>query len=280
MNTNQINQLRYAGGAAVYDLNGDKIGTLTNVDPQGGYLVAQHGLFFPHDVYIPSSAVTNSDADGIYLNLSKDDLGDERYKTPPALSAESGMTQSTILGEVGANVTNNRDAIGERAAPVAPLGGTGVVPAELRTAGMGAETATANDITVPIREEELTARKQQTEQGRVHLHKDVVEQPETITVPVTREEVRVERVPVQGAAAGNIGPDVFEEKDIDVPVMGERVNVEKQARVGEEIHLHKREVTEQERFDGIVRRERVEVEGLDTMGNETAGTPNAPADRP
>lgn len=248
VNANGMNTPMLIEGTTIYDTSGDKVGTLNQYDAQGNYLVAQKGLLFPHDIYIPLSAVERSDADGIYLNLTREDLRDERYKTAPALSATSSMTQTAILDQDVAPPTTStsRSTVG--------------TPAR-------AETANQNDIEVPVREEELIARKQQGEVGRVHIHKDVVAEPESINVPVTREEVRVERVPVEGAAAGDIGPDAFQNKDIDVPVMSERVNVRKVARVGEEIHVHKQQVTEQERYDDTVRKERVEVEGLDQQGN-------------
>jgi uncharacterized protein (TIGR02271 family) len=120
---------------------------------------------------------------------------------------------------------------------------------------------------VPVREEELIARKQQVEEGRVHIHKDVVAEQETINVPVTHEEVRVERVPVEGAAASEISPDAFQNRDIDVPLMGETVTSEKVAHVSEEVHLHKQQVTGQKRVSDTVRKERVRVEGIDGQGD-------------
>lgn len=70
-----------------------------------------------------------------------------------------------------------------------------------------------------MREEELVVGKQVEEQGRVHVHKDVVSEQQTVSVPLQQERVTVERVAYSGdpAASG----DAFVERDIDVPVMGE-----------------------------------------------------------
>jgi hypothetical protein len=64
-------------GMTAYDANRVKIGTITAHNMQAGYFVAQKGIFFPHDVYIPVDAVTSTDASGVYLNLTNDQLGDE-----------------------------------------------------------------------------------------------------------------------------------------------------------------------------------------------------------
>lgn len=272
MNTNMASQQQFAEGTLVYDMNGDKVGKVSALDPQGNYLVVEKGALFPHELYVPANSVASSDANGIQLNLSKSDLKDERYKTQPALSAGSALAQSSVLNEDVGNVTNRRVGIVEEAAPVPPIAATGVGNQQMRGSNPSADTVSQNDISVPVWEEELIAQKQQVEEGRIHVHKDVVTEQQNITVPVTREEVRVERVPVEGAAAGNIGPDAFQGRDIEVPLTGETVSTEKVARVGEEIHLHKYQVTEQERLNGTVRKERVRVDGIDDQGG-------APLDR-
>ncbi len=120
------------------------------------------------------------------------------------------------------------------------------------------------DVRVPLMEEELVTDKQRVEEGRVHLHKDVVTEQQTINVPVTREEVHVERVPVSGNYDANTA-GAFQDKDIDVPVMGEEVVTEKRAHVVEEVRLRKDQVTENEQVSDTVRKERVVVEN-DTTG--------------
>jgi len=131
------------------------------------------------------------------------------------------------------------------------------------SAAMGSVTEDVTDrdeVRVPVMEEELVAGKRQTEQGRVRLHKDVIEEQKTIDVPVTREEVHVERVPVSGTYDANT-TDAFQEKDIDVPVMGEEVIAEKRAHVAEEVRLRKDTITDNQQVSDTVRRERVVVDG-------------------
>lgn len=258
--TSMMSQQQFAEGSTVYDVSGDKVGTLRSYDPQGDFLVVEKGLLFPHELYIPTSSVASGDANGIQLNLSKGELKDERYKTQPAMTAGGGLTQTSVLDEDIGNVTNRRSGIVDEAAQ----GATNQRP---RRANTPADVQNQNDITVPVREEELIAQKQQVEEGRVHIHKDVVAEQQTINVPVTHEEVRVERVPVEGAAADEISPDAFQNRDIELPLMGETVSSEKVARVNEEVHLHKRQVTGQKRVSGSVRKERVHVDGIDGQGD-------------
>lgn len=70
-------------GATVYDVNGDKVGTAQQYNPQLDCLVVEKGILFTKDIYIPASTIESSDANGIRVALSKDELKDERYTQPP-----------------------------------------------------------------------------------------------------------------------------------------------------------------------------------------------------
>jgi stress response protein YsnF len=74
-------------------------------------------------------------------------------------------------------------------------------------------------ITVPVHEEDFIVGKQEEEQGRVRLHKEVVQEHETARVSLEREH------------------------DIEVPVMGEEVAVGKQTRATKEVRVRKERVT-------------------------------------
>lgn len=231
MNPQQMNpQQQFTTGMDVYDSNGDKVGTLDQPPVRDGALVVQKGFFFPHDIYVPLSAISRTMSNGIYLNLTKDELNGDQYKNLPA---------------AGATTT---------AAP-------GVRPATAQTAQTGERT-----VDVPVVEEELVADKQREKLGEVQIHKDVTTQQQSIEVPVSHEEVHVERVPVSGQDATNLPKDAFKEGTIDVPVYGEDVDVEKQARVTGEVEVEKRRVTDERRFTGDVRKEQVHVDEVDDQG--------------
>lgn len=260
-------------GTPIFDVDGDKVGTVSQYNPQDAYLVMQKGWFFPHDVYVPLNAVSRQDADGLYLRYQKDDLKDLNWDQKPVMSREEA--NDTMTSRAGV-ITPGFDAAGSTVGTqqaftdqtdTRNLNQTGVRNTNLR-----------NDqtIDVPVREEELVAGKRQEELGNVHIHKDVVQEQQTVTEPVMREEVHVERVPMQGQSATDIGTDAFQERDIDVPVMGEELVVGKQARVTEEIRLRKDQITENQSVTDTVRKERVNIEGAPSELIQTDSDLNQP----
>jgi uncharacterized protein (TIGR02271 family) len=121
------------------------------------------------------------------------------------------------------------------------------------------ETQDERERTLQLREEELQARKQTVETGKVRIGKEVVTEQKTLDVPVTREEVTIERHPVDRRPAESaIGE---QDETIRVPVYEEQVSVEKRAVVTEEIDVGKRAVQETKHVSGTVRREEAHIEG-------------------
>jgi uncharacterized protein (TIGR02271 family) len=242
-------------GATVYDAAGDKVGTVAEYDLQAGYLLVEKGWLFHKDIYVPTSAISRIDENGVYLQLYKDDLQGDRYASPPTAGIGTNAAD-TMVDDVpvagGTFDTTNRVA-------------SGTYDTTNRVA-TGTDQA---DIRVPVREEELAVGKQQQETGRVHLHKDVVEEPRTVDVSLQQERVTVERVPYSGDATAT--DDAFQERDIDVPVMGEQAVVGKRVQGVEEVRVRKDVVTDTEQVSDTVRKERVMVDGApdqdSTRGN-------------
>ena len=130
---------------------------------------------------------------------------------------------------------------------------------ELATHGSASIGSEGTGRTLELREEELQARKQPVETGRVQIGKEVVEEKQTVEVPVTHEEVTIERQPVaRRPAEGSIGAS---DETIRVPVREEQVSVEKRPVVAEEIKVGKKQVQETKQVSGTVRREEARVEG-------------------
>ncbi len=73
----------YTEGTAVYDAEGQKVGVVGQPETQGYYLVVQKGWLFTYEVYVPITAIHAQDVNGIYLNLTKDQLQDDQWKVPP-----------------------------------------------------------------------------------------------------------------------------------------------------------------------------------------------------
>jgi hypothetical protein len=171
---------QFVEGATVYDTTGEKVGTLRAYNPQGDYLLVEKGWLFPKDLYIPLAAVQGTDATGdVHLGLRKDDLRDDRYAIPP-------VGGPTVAGGDGQSTTTHADE----------------------------ET-----ITVPVHEGHIVVGTQEEEQGRVRLHKEVVQEYETVSVSLEQE------------------------RDIEVPIMGEEAVVDKQTRAIKEVRVRKERVT-------------------------------------
>lgn len=125
--------------------------------------------------------------------------------------------------------------------------------------GLDADRLDSDDErTIKLREEQLDVEKDRFQTGEVKVHKDVVEEQESINVPVSREEVYVERREVDGldAGAGEIGDD----ETIRVPIVEEKVEVTKRPVVAEELVIGKKEVQSTERVVENVKREEAHIE--------------------
>jgi len=247
--------------ATVNDAAGEKVGTLHAHDEQGGYITVQKGFLFHKDLYVPLSAVQGTDADGnVQLSLYKDDLQDSRYDEPPVggASGEDSYSQRATV----ADTTTTRAPMATRVQDPAPP------PAPRQ-----AQTSTVrNDetINVPVYEEELSVGKRQQERGQVHLHKDVVQEQQSVSLNLRHEEITVERVPLSGQVSDADLATAFQIRDIEVPLMGEVAVMSKQAHVVEEVRLHKDQVSETEQVSDTVRKERVIVDEVDsTTRNQT-----------
>jgi len=252
-------------GAAVHDVDGEKIGTLHAYDAQGGYIVVQKGFLFHKDLYIPVNAVQSTDAEGtVQLSLHKDDLADDRYASAPTGGAarEDSYAQRAPVSETTETTTTRTQATPQ--------------PAPARRQ---APAARADDtINVPVYEEELVVGKQREEMGRVHLHKETTQEQVNVPVTLQREEVTIERVPMKGEASKADLTDAFQNRDIDMTVMGEEAVVGKRLEEVEEVRLRKDTTQEQQNVTDTVRKERVVVDQIDeTRGGATES--NRPTNR-
>jgi|GEM_PF-633895 len=250
-------QSQIPNGATVYDSAGDKIGTVHENNVQGAYLVVQKGFLFHKDFYVPLSAIARADEEGVHLTVSTADLSDARYDTPPMAAEAMGKTRGT--GTADQSYTS--------AATTAGTVDQAYTTGAARTARTDVETGTG-DIRIPVREEELVVGKRTEEEGRVHIHKDVISEQQSVDVSLQQERVTVERVAFSGDPA--TVKDAFVERDIEVPLMGEEVVVGKQVKGVEEVVIRKDVTTEQQRVTDTVRKERVVVDGVDQSGEAVA----------
>jgi len=267
-------------GTDVIGADGEKVGEVDAVERD--YFIVRKGFFFPQDHYIPLTAVSSYDDDKIYLNVTKDEALEQEWANPPVTDYETTTTTTEFDAADtyrGADVDAANTTLGTQVDDTLTTADADYVEAD-RLAGIDTtvdrdvdlevdRTRDADNVTIPVHEEELTATTRPVERGAVRIAKDVVAEEQALDVPVTEEQVNVTRRVVDREATA--GDDAFAEGTIEVPLRGEEVEVQKRARVVEELDVDKTAVERTERVADTVRREEVRVEGegvdLDAQGN-------------
>src|SRR5688572_25645743 len=117
------NQIR--DGAEVYGADGEKVGKIVNV--RDDHVVVEKGFFFPHDYYVPLSAIARGDGDDVYLTLTRDEALEQGWDVPPAGSDEWGGGIHGMAAVAGAT-TGIAETTGLGA--ITEGGGADVVPDE------------------------------------------------------------------------------------------------------------------------------------------------------
>ncbi len=263
-------------GVMVSDASGETIGNVLEYDEQRGRVVVRKGWLFSQDTEFPLDAIGDKGANGIFLKQTIDELRQQYSDRLAAddMAAPTGRTGSTDAGATGPSAASPAparmadDAGTTRTTEMIQPVQEGVSDRAWQSAqGSGTDTtADTTDIRVPVYEEQLVAGTREEERGRVHLHKEVTAEQESIPVTLRREQVTVERVPVdQNNMDPNAVTDAFKNADIDVPVMGEEAVAGKQVREVEEVRLHKDATQTQEQVTDTVRKERVVVDGGGTQ---------------
>ncbi len=223
---------QFAAGTPVYNATGNRIGTVSAPGVQGNYLLVQRGRIFHKTVYVPLDAIRRSDGRGIYLRLYKP------YVNEPYEDQQDNEDPFPLYDDDDMLVAATGAVKWPSSTPLVEERG---------------------DLRVPLREERLIVEKRQREKGRVHVHKYVVEEPQTMTVAVIHEELRVTRVPVKGHI--DPGPNIFTETHVEMSLMGEDVVVGKRTQIVEEVHLYKSPVTEEHAVNEAVYKERLHIDG-------------------
>src|SRR4051794_36088007 len=236
-------------GWTVYDTSDEKIGDIADIG--SGYVLVQKGLLFIKDLYIPDSAITETDdANGrVYVNVAKGDVDSMGWDQPPAQDTSTSQRSDFDYGVTAADTATKSGG---------NLSGDVMQEADARR--------------VTLHEEELQAQTRREQAGEVQVSKRVVQDERQLDVPVTHDEVQVRRVRVDRDATAGDSAFTDDGETVRVPVTAETVEVTKQPRVVEEIEISKRPVTERQTVRDTVRREEADVsqEG-DVVIGEGAG---------
>lgn len=261
---NDATPLRIANGMDVVGSDDEKVGSVA--DMRDDYIVVSKGFFFPTDYYIPVSAISTADESTVYLNVSKDAALHQGWDAPPATTDSAAYGEEPIV-DAGLNVQNPVGTVVEEDTEFVDTRETDLHAydtAERVDTGLHAhdtaervDTGADESITVPLTEEELTARTREVDRGGVRVEKVVRSEEQTLDVPVTEEHLHVTRRAVDRDV--DTGELTFEESTIEVPLHAEEVEVDTRARVREEVEVTKHATTETQRVQGTVRREDVQV---------------------
>jgi len=282
-------------GNTVYDSDGDKIGTASEVflDDQTGqpeWVTVKTGLFGSKESFVPIRDA-NLTEDGLRVPVSKAAVKDApRIDSEGHLSPEEesqlyrhysmGMgtgtetTQTTGMAGVGTGRTDSTTEYSTGTdtsrTDMTDTSRSDMTTNEHGTRGHDTSGPTTDDA-MTLSEERVNVGTQTTEIGRARLRKYVVTENVTQTVPVSHEEVRIEREPITEANRGAAydGPAISEEEH-EVVLHGERPVVEKEAVPVERVRLDTDTVTTQEQVSETVRKEQVDTD-VDGTGRTAGG---------
>jgi hypothetical protein len=88
-------------GTPVFDLNGEKVGDVSEHGIQQGKLVI-HRELMKKDVYLPLGCITHTGQNGLYLNIGKDEMKDlENVGPMTATKQPADIAPRGTVGSVG-----------------------------------------------------------------------------------------------------------------------------------------------------------------------------------
>lgn len=121
------------------------------------------------------------------------------------------------------------------------------------------QVESAEDVAIPVVQEELSVEKRQVVRGKVRIHTRVEERPVEETVRLREEHVTVERHPVNRPAT-EADLHAFREETIELTETAEVPVVNKQTRVVEEVVVGKEAQERVETIHETVRRKDVDID--------------------
>jgi uncharacterized protein (TIGR02271 family) len=266
-------------GSDVYDADGDKIGSATEVylDDQSGtpeWVTVSTGLFGTRSTFVPLRDADLT-GDGVRVPVSKAAVKDApKVDADQHLSPDEEQELYRYYGMTGTRHGDGLDDRGTRMAGEARLGDDlddrgQHAPRSTEDGVQGRDTSgPTTDDAMTRSEERLQVGTEATEVGRARLRKHVVTENVTTTVPVSREEVRIEREPITEANRGAAldGPELSEEEH-EVTLHAEQPVVAKETVPVERVRLGTETVTDQAQVSEQVAHEEIEqVEDGGTRG--------------
>jgi hypothetical protein len=85
---NTASNLSIQVGDAVFSADDHKIGTVKAFDAD--FVTVEHGLLLKSEYYIPTTAINAQATGGLYLNVTKDEIGSRGWDQPPLVDTDAG----------------------------------------------------------------------------------------------------------------------------------------------------------------------------------------------
>ncbi len=123
--------------------------------------------------------------------------------------------------------------------------------------GKEVDTEFARDADLLLHEEEMDIAKDRQQTGEVSLHKDIIEEQQSVNVPVTHEEVIVERKALDHRHSDH---PIGKEETFHIPVSEERVEVGKHTEITGEVSAHKKAFEDMKHVDEKLKKEVADVD--------------------
>lgn len=133
----------------------------------------------------------------------------------------------------------------------------------------------AEQLVVPVVEEEAAAGTRRVKTGSVRIDKHVEKRMRRIAAPLIHDDVEVRRVPVN-RVVDEAPPVRTKGNTVIVPVVQEELVVTKRLVLKEEIHLIKRRTRERVVKEVELNRERADIRRLDAGGQTIDPAPDDP----
>jgi len=280
---NSMQYMQYVqSGATVYGSDGDKIGDVAEVGPN--YILVQQGWLFTKDIYIPLSAVSGADNDGITLNITKPQVSNMGWDSAPmeetttsTNTAGASLVEDTGFSTRGTTSTGDdfattstgtssaQDTGFSRSAATSTgsdFASTSTRASSVQDTGFStpAATGTSEEIAIPVVEEELRVGKRAVESGGVRVTTRVEETPVNEQVTLREETVDVQRRPVDRSLNQADIATLRDAPSLEVRTHREEAVVAKEARIVEEVVVNKQAEQRTETIQDTVRHTDVNVE--------------------
>jgi uncharacterized protein (TIGR02271 family) len=255
-------ELERAIGKNVYDVEGNKVGTVANLyasDLNGmpEWVTVKTGLFGSKESFVPLDGA-HTETDGLHVGTRKDLIKDApRIDDQGHLSQEEAAELYRHYNLQSA--TPGRDQAAQNGMGQNGMGQNGT--GQNGTGQGAADQGMAGQESMVRSEERLRAGTETVESGRVSLHKHVVTEEQQVTVPVSHEEVHVTREPI---APGSDRGGKIAEEDREVVLHEERPVIGKETVPVERVGLETETVHEEQQLTDTVRKEQIDVD--DTTG--------------